>query len=122
MTMNTRITAVRTEFCRSNSSCRMSLDLSWLKVISVPSGKSLRNSSVTAFTSSTVWIRFAPDRLETSIATAGTPFRRVTVSGSFSVGRISAMSRTRTVAVPVDTTGRFATSSIVSRSDGTLIA
>jgi hypothetical protein len=44
------------------------------------------------------------------------------VSGSFSVGKMSAMSRTRNVAVPVEITGRFATSSGVSSSDGTLIA
>jgi hypothetical protein len=37
--MKTRITAVSTEFCRSNSSWRMSLDLSWLKLTTVPSGR-----------------------------------------------------------------------------------
>jgi hypothetical protein len=31
--MNTRMTAVSTEFCRSLSNCRMEVDLSWLKPI-----------------------------------------------------------------------------------------
>ncbi len=122
MTMKTRMTAVRTEFCRSFRSWRMVVDLSWLKATSVPAGRDFWNSVVTALTASTVSTRFAPVRFDTSMATAGLPSSRVIVSASFEVLRIEARSRARTTAVPLETTGRFATSSTVSISEGTLIA
>ena len=122
MTMNTKTTAVRTEFCRSDSSWRMVIDLSWLNDTSTPSGRSFCTTSVTARTSSTVSIRLAPMRFDTSIATAGLPSRRVMLTGSFRVGRISAMSMARTTAVSEATTGNRATSSSVSISEGTLMA
>ena len=60
----------------------MSVDLSWLKATTVPSGSVFWNAAVTSFTLSTVSIRFAPVRLETSMAMAGAPSSRVIVSGS----------------------------------------
>ena len=121
MTMNTRITAVSTEFCKSDSSWRMLIDLSWLKVTTVPGGSRFWLLATSAFTASTVSIRFAPVRFETSMAMAGLPFSRVIEVGSFCVAVMVARSRARTTAVPVETMGRFATSSGVSISEGSLM-
>ena len=82
MTMKTRMTAVSTEFCKSCSSCLMTVDLSWLNEILVPSGSALANSAATIFTASTVSTRLAPVRFDTSTATAGLPSRRVIDSAS----------------------------------------
>ena len=122
MTMKTSTTAVSTLFCRSERSWRISVDLSWEKPSTAPSGITAPAASAAAFTPSTVWIRLAPVRLETSIAIAGWPFSRVIVSGSLKVARTVAMSRARTTASGPATTGRFATSSAVSISDGILMA
>ena len=122
ITMNTRITAVSTEFCKSSSIVRMSFDLSWLKLTSTPAGSTDLNSSATAFTPSTVSMRFAPDRLDTSIAIAGLPLSRAMESASSKVERIVARSRARTTAFPLAAIGRFAMSSTVSISAGTLTA
>ena len=56
------------------------------------------------------------------MAIAGWPSRRVIVSGSLKVARTVAMSRARTTASGPAITGRLATSSAVSISDGILIA
>jgi hypothetical protein len=45
-------------------------------------------SFATTFTASTVSIRFAPVRFETSMAIAGLPFSRVMVSASLKVERM----------------------------------
>ena len=50
MIIKTNITAVRTEFCRSLSSCRMVVDLSWLNDTTTPSGSCFCRASVTSFT------------------------------------------------------------------------
>ncbi len=91
-------------------------------MIVTPSGSRFWNSAATAFTLSTVSIRLAPVRLEISIATAGSPLSRVIEVASLKVGRTSATSRARTVALGPTAIGKFAASSIVSISAGTLTA
>ena len=122
MMMKTSTTAVSTLFCNSPSMSRIITDLSWLKSIRAPSGRSGWNPSATAFTASTVATRFEPVRFDTSIAIAGWPFSRVMVSGSVKVGRTAARSRTRTTAFGPAMIGRSATSSTVSSRDGILTA
>ena len=61
-------------------------------------------------------------RFLTSMAMAGLPLSRVTVSASLKVERIVATSLACTTALGRATTGRLATSSGVSISDGTLTA
>ena len=80
------------------------------------------NSLATTLTASTVSIRFAPVRLETSMAMACLPFNRVIVSASLKVERMVAKSRARTTALEPAMIGRLATSSAVSISSGTLTA
>ncbi len=100
----------------------MSVDLSWLNPITAPSGSPEAAAFATAFTASTVSIRLAPVRLETSMAMAGWPFSRVMVSGSLKVARTVARSRARTTALDPAMMGRLATSSGVSISEGILMA
>ena len=78
--------------------------------------------STTFFTPSTVSIRFAPERFETSMVIAGTPFTRVIEIASLKVGRTSATSPSVTAAPDEATTGIFSTSSGFSISAGTFTA
>jgi hypothetical protein len=115
-------TAVTTEFCKSASMVRMVFDLSWLKVTSTPSGQVAFSFSTSAFTPSTVSIRLAPVRLDTSMVIADWPFTRVTEVASLKVGRTCATSPTVTVAPDVAATGTFKTSCGFSIRPGTLTA
>ncbi len=124
-TIITSSTANTTEFCRSPSMVRMSSDLSWMKAACTasrrPSGQPARSSATTVRTASTVAMRFWPDRLVTSSASAGRPSMRAKPSGSLNVRRTSAMSRSRTTVSPSTFTGRSMMSLAVSNSPGTLI-
>ena len=62
--------AGQTEFCRSPSICRMIFDLSCEGDMDHP-GQVFCSASTVAFTASTVSIRLAPVRFETSIVMAG---------------------------------------------------
>ena len=120
--MNTRMTAIMTWFCRSPSNWFTKTDLSCVKVTFMPSGIVLMYVSAMAFTCPIVSIRLAPMRFFTSMAMAGLPLSRVTVSASLKVARTVATSLAWTTAVGVATTGRLAMSCGVSISEGTLTA
>jgi hypothetical protein len=122
MTMATSSTPVATEFCRSPSICRMILDLSWVKVTWTAEGQVFCSSATTYFTASTVSMRFAPVRLDTSTVIAGRPLTRVTEVASLNVGFTCAISSSVTAAFAEATTGIFRMSWGVSKSDGTLTA
>ena len=81
-TIITRMTAVMTLFCRSDSMVVMSVDLSWLKPTFTPSGSSGAACSITVRTARMVSMMLAPMRLETSSVTAGSPFTRAKPVGS----------------------------------------
>ena len=88
MMTKTSSTAVITVFCRSCSIWRMVFDLSCVKATSTVAGPGLlAAASTTAFTPSTVSIRLAPVRFETSMAMAGRPLTRVIEVASLKVGR-----------------------------------
>ena len=106
----TSSTPVRTEFCRSDSIWRMTFDLSWVKVTWTPSGHVACSASITFFTPSTVSIRLAPVRLDTSIVIAGMPLTRVTDVASLKVGRMVTTSPTVTAAPLEAAIGIFKTS------------
>ena len=67
----TSSTPVATEFCRSDSICRISFDLSWVKPTCTPAGQLFSIWATTCFTASTVSIRLAPVRFDTSMVIAG---------------------------------------------------
>ena len=123
MTMNTRITAVRTEFCRSNSSWRMSFDLSWLKLTSVPSG-----SSLLELLGDGLHLIHRLDQVRAGALGHLDRHGGRAVQPGDGLGFLQRRPDRRRCRgrgrwqLPVDTTGRFATSSAVSSSDGTLIA
>ena len=122
ITIATSSTPVRTEFCRSPSICRMTFDLSWVKVTWTDSGQVFCNCPTMYFTASTVSIRLAPLRLDTSIVMAGRPFTRVTEVASLKVGLTSATSSSVTDAFDDATMGIFRMSCGFSNSEGTLTA
>ena len=122
MTMATRRTPVATEFCRSPSIWRMIFDLSWVKVTWTAPGQVFCSCSTTYFTASTVSMRLAPVRLETSMVIAGRPFTRVTDVASLKVGLTSAMSRKVTEAPDEALTGMLRMSCGFSNREGTLTA
>ena len=66
----------------------MIFDLSCVKVTWTASGQVFCSSATTAFTPSTVSIRLAPVRLETSMVMAGRPLTRVIEVASLKVGLI----------------------------------
>jgi hypothetical protein len=78
----------------------MSFDLSCVKETSTVEGQVLASSSTTLRVASTVSIRLAPVRFDTSIVIAGLPFTRVMEVGSLKVGRTSATSPSVTAAAP----------------------
>ena len=123
ITTATSSTPVATEFCRSASICRMIFDLSCVKVtcdgfrpglLQLPPRSPSR--------ASTVSIRLAPVRFDTSMVMAGLPLTRVTEVASLKVGLISATSPSVTAAPEVATTGTCSTSCGCSISAGTLTA
>ena len=118
----TSSTPVTTEFCRSASICRISFDLSWVNETFSSLGQVCCSRSITFFTPSTVSIRLAPERFDTSMVIAGTPLTRVIEIASLKVGRTSATSPSVTVAPDDATTGIFSTSSGFSISAGTFTA
>ena len=122
MMTTTSRTAVMTLFCSSCSMMRMSFDLSCVKVTSTVAGQVFCSSSTTLRVASTVSIRLAPVRFDTSMVIAGLPLTRVIEVGSLKVGRTSATSPSVTAASPETAIGKFRMSSGVSISDGTLTA
>ena len=116
----TSSTPVATEFCRSPSIWRITFDLSCVKVTCTASGH-CRCSCVTMyFTASTISIRLAPVRFDTSMVMAGRPLTRVIEIASLKVGLICAMSASVTDAFDEATSGTFRMSCGRSNSDGTL--
>ena len=105
MITTTSRTAVMTLFCSSCSMMRMSLDLSWVKVTATVLGQVFFRSSMTLRVASTVSMRLAPVRFETSMVMAGLPLMRVIEVGSLKVGRTSATSPSVTAAEPETATG-----------------
>ncbi len=122
MMTTTSSTPVATEFCRSASIWRMIFDLSWVKVTSTEAGQVPFSFSTAAFTPSTVSIRLAPVRFDTSMVMAERPLTRVTEVASLKVGLTCATSPTVTVAPDVAATGTFSTSCGFSIRPGTLTA
>ena len=76
----------------------MIFDLSCVKVTCTPSGQVFCSFSTTFFTPSTVSIRLAPVRFDTSMVMAGRPLTRVTEVASLKVGLTCATSPSVTVA------------------------
>ena len=111
MMTTTSSTAVMTLFCSSCSMMRMSFDLSCVKVTSTVAGQVFFSSSTTLRVASTVSIRLAPVRFDTSMAIAGLPLTRVIEVGSLKVGRTSATSPSVTAASPETAIGKFRMSS-----------
>ena len=89
MMTTTSRTAVMTLFCSSCSMMRMSFDLSCVKATSTVAGQVFCSSSTTLRVASTVSIRLAPVRFDTSMVIAGLPLTRVIEVGSLKVGRTS---------------------------------
>ncbi len=119
MITTTSSTPVATEFCRSCSICRMTLDLSCVNETCTASGQVLRSVSMVRRTPSTVSIRLAPVRFDTSMVMAGRPLTRVTEVASLKVGRTCATSPSVTAASADAASGIFNTSSGRSISAGT---
>ena len=83
----TSSTPVTTEFCRSASIWRMTFDLSCVKVTCDGLRPGLSAAApTTCFTPSTVSIRLAPVRFDTSMVIAGVPLTRVIEVASLKVG------------------------------------
>ena len=122
ITTATSSTPVSTEFCRSESIWRMIFDLSCVKVTWTAPGQVFCSSVTVAFTASTVSIRLAPVRFDTSMVMAGLPLTRVTEVASLKVGLISARSPSVTAAPAVATTGTLRVSCGCSIRLGTLTA
>ena len=118
----TSSTPVATEFCRSESIWRMTFDLSWVNVTCTAAGQVFCSVSTTFFTPSTVSIRFAPVRLDTSMVMAGRPLTRVTEVASLKVGLIRTTSPMVTAAPFAAASGIFSTSCGFSIRLGTLTA
>ena len=91
----TRSTPVATEFCRSPSIWRITFDLSCVKVTCTASGHCRCICVTMYFTVSTISIRLAPVRFDTSMVMAGRPLTRVIEIASLKVGLICAMSDER---------------------------
>ena len=122
MITTTSSTAVMTLFCSSCSMMRMSFDLSCVKVTSTVSGQVAVSSSTTARVASTVSIRLAPVRFDTSMVIAGLPLMRVIEVGSLKVGRTSATSPSVTDGVAGDGDRKVQDVLGVSISAGTFTA
>jgi hypothetical protein len=122
MITTTSSTLMMTEFWRSLSIVRMTFDLSCVKATLIVPGQVFCSRSTTFFTPSTVSIRLAPVRFETSMVIAGLPLTRVMVVASLKVGLTCATSPSVTVAPRDDAIGMLNTSCGRSISDGTLTA
>ena len=120
ITMTSRMALV-TLFCRSLSMVRMRRDSSLEKLTVTPSGQSAVSAATTARTFSLVSMMFSPMRLETSMASAGLPFRRATRVRSFRTRRTIAKSPMRTTASPLTLTGWLRISAADLNRPGTLI-
>ena len=116
ITTATKSTPVATEFCKSPSIWRMIFDLSWVKVTCTASGQVLLICSITHFTPSTVSIKFAPVRFDTSMVMAERPLTRVTEVASLNVGLTCATSSSVTAALGEATTGTLRTAGEPSTS------
>ena len=96
--------------------------MSCVKVTCTASGQVFCSCATMYFTASTVSIRLAPVRFDTSMVMAGRPLTRVTEVASLKVGLICAMSASVTDALGEATIGTLRMSCGLSNSDGTLTA